>query len=410
MLAARRERSKSPAVEFARPVARSSSSRRPTSPTKIMHRGAQKQPGLLAQYVRDAAELRLATTEPRVPLIFGQYLCWYQTCIGDYDGARKSFSIAPAGAGRRWPLAARGRLSRAPGGRRDPRACAKSQGHILQRGAQRADHAHAHRRAAGASARSRASTTSPPKRSTWATATCRSAAIRPRRAASTSTSRSTARWCAPRCGSATRSSPTTRKTRASAIRARRTRRREPLRAACSRTIRMRASSSTPASRTCRRPASISAGQAWRSLSDKISGIDPLTIEQTMLIQHSPGPIRITRTTCAVIAGASIRRSRCVRHAKRQAVDAQAGLYDVSVFFPPRRIVAGRPTGWASAACASAMRSAAARSASDQFPCLIEARYADEGDDAIRRRPRRAQRDRSENAERRRPPRHGPGTV
>jgi hypothetical protein len=59
---------------------------------KIM-RDAQKLPGLLAQY----AHMQMAydaNHERAFQLIFGQYLSWFQTYIGDYDGARSSFSIA----------------------------------------------------------------------------------------------------------------------------------------------------------------------------------------------------------------------------------------------------------------------------------------------------------------------------
>src|SRR5512147_2464649 len=53
-------------------------------------RDAQKQPGLLAQYLR----MQMAydsNRERAFQLIFGQYLSWYQTYIGDYNGARSSF-------------------------------------------------------------------------------------------------------------------------------------------------------------------------------------------------------------------------------------------------------------------------------------------------------------------------------
>src|SRR5438445_432493 len=59
---------------------------------EIMRR-AQKQPGLLAQYV--AMQLAYDENNQRAfRLIFGQYLSWFQTWIGDYDGAARSFSIA----------------------------------------------------------------------------------------------------------------------------------------------------------------------------------------------------------------------------------------------------------------------------------------------------------------------------
>jgi hypothetical protein len=59
---------------------------------EIMHK-AQKQPGLLAQYMLMQSSYD-ANDDRAFRLIFGQYLSWFQTWIGDYDGARKSFSIA----------------------------------------------------------------------------------------------------------------------------------------------------------------------------------------------------------------------------------------------------------------------------------------------------------------------------
>ena len=59
---------------------------------EIMHR-AQKLPGLLAQYILMQSTYD-SNDQRAFRLIFGQYLSWFQTWIGDYDGARKSFSIA----------------------------------------------------------------------------------------------------------------------------------------------------------------------------------------------------------------------------------------------------------------------------------------------------------------------------
>jgi len=56
-------------------------------------RAAQTQNGLLGQY----AHMQLAYDSNRdraFQLIFGQYLSWYLTYVGDYDGARAAFSIA----------------------------------------------------------------------------------------------------------------------------------------------------------------------------------------------------------------------------------------------------------------------------------------------------------------------------
>ena len=58
----------------------------------IMHEALQ-QPGLLAQYLMMRA--RYEADDGRVfRLVFGQYLSWFQTWVGDYDGARVSFPLA----------------------------------------------------------------------------------------------------------------------------------------------------------------------------------------------------------------------------------------------------------------------------------------------------------------------------
>lgn len=59
---------------------------------KIM-RDARKLPGLLAQYLYMQGQYD-ANHERAFQIIFGQYLSWFQTFIGDYDGAAASFSIA----------------------------------------------------------------------------------------------------------------------------------------------------------------------------------------------------------------------------------------------------------------------------------------------------------------------------
>lgn len=63
---------------------------------KIMA-AAQKRNGMLAQYLymRDAYA---NDNDPTFRVIFNQYLSWYQTWVGDYVGARDSFSIIQAKA------------------------------------------------------------------------------------------------------------------------------------------------------------------------------------------------------------------------------------------------------------------------------------------------------------------------
>jgi hypothetical protein len=60
--------------------------------SEAIMRRALKEPGLLAQY--EMMRARYEADDNRVfRLVFGQYLSWFQTWVGDYDGARASFSI-----------------------------------------------------------------------------------------------------------------------------------------------------------------------------------------------------------------------------------------------------------------------------------------------------------------------------
>lgn len=56
-------------------------------------RAANKLPGLLGKYLHMKSNYD-ANHERAFQVIFGQYLSWFQTFIGDYDGAAASFSIA----------------------------------------------------------------------------------------------------------------------------------------------------------------------------------------------------------------------------------------------------------------------------------------------------------------------------
>lgn len=56
-------------------------------------------------------------------------------------------------------------------------------------------------------------------------------------------------------------------------------------------------------------------------------------------------------------------------------------YDVSVFFPPEKIVRGRPTWLALGGLRRAQRIDAGH-CGERYPCLVEARYSDEGPDAM----------------------------
>src|ERR1700722_15811945 len=59
----------------------------------IIMEQAEKMPGLLGRYVHMQVAYD-ADHDRAFQVIFGQYLSWYLTFIGDYDGAADAFSIA----------------------------------------------------------------------------------------------------------------------------------------------------------------------------------------------------------------------------------------------------------------------------------------------------------------------------
>ena len=113
---------------------------------------------------------------------------------------------------------------------------------------------------------------------------------------------------------------------------------------------------------------------------KLTGIDPLTIEQTMLIQHPPGtedhPYYL-----AVMQRLQPKAPIVFENGKGQPWSLKATAYDVSVFFPIEEIHDDRPT-WVDLGGLRKRHLVSSNVCQNEYPCLIEARYADEGDDAI----------------------------
>ena len=122
------------------------------------------------------------------------------------------------------------------------------------------------------------------------------------------------------------------------------------------------------------------GSSMVEFFEKATGIDPLAIEQTMLIQHS----RADQDHPYYLAASQAAHPP---HPYVFVTDAgkpwtlKPGLYDVSVFFPPQTIVDGRPD-WIGLDGTRISYAVGGEACRGQFPCLIEARYATEGDDAI----------------------------
>ena len=112
----------------------------------------------------------------------------------------------------------------------------------------------------------------------------------------------------------------------------------------------------------------------------LSGIDPLTIEQTMLIEHPPGTDNHPYYNAAVDK-LHFSTPIVFENAKHEPWSLKPGAYDVSVFFPPDVLRDERPT-WLDLGGLLKPYFVDGSLCHDQYPCLIEARYANEGDDAI----------------------------
>lgn len=122
------------------------------------------------------------------------------------------------------------------------------------------------------------------------------------------------------------------------------------------------------------------GSSMGEFFHKVSNIDPLTIEQTMLIQHGRRDQDHPYYLAAIEA----------KHPEQPFVFVAAdgkpwtlkpGQYDMSVFFPPDDASTRRPD-WLTLNGLRVPYSVASDLCHNIFPCLIEARYSDEGEDAV----------------------------
>jgi hypothetical protein len=113
---------------------------------------------------------------------------------------------------------------------------------------------------------------------------------------------------------------------------------------------------------------------------KLTGIDPLTIEQTMLIEHPPGTENHPYYH-AVVDKLKPREAIVFEDGAGKPWSLKAKAYDVSVFFPVDEIRVDRPT-WADLGGLRRAYSINGTLCQGQFPCLVEARYVGEGNDAI----------------------------
>jgi hypothetical protein len=112
---------------------------------------------------------------------------------------------------------------------------------------------------------------------------------------------------------------------------------------------------------------------------KLSGIDPLTVEQTMLIPHGSG-FMDHPYYAAMQRSLHSRQPMVFINAQGHPWSLRPG-YDVSVVFPETSEHYGRPT-WLTLGTLRVPWYVDGNYCRNHYPCLIEARYADEGEDAI----------------------------
>ncbi|HET7162398.1 MAG TPA: hypothetical protein VFI32_07000 [Rhodanobacteraceae bacterium] len=110
-----------------------------------------------------------------------------------------------------------------------------------------------------------------------------------------------------------------------------------------------------------------------------SGIVPLTVEQTWLIPH-PEASQDHPVYRQIIAALHPRQPLIFIGPGGKPWSLRPG-YDVSVIFPAEHLQRGRPTwlGLWGLRVPFAVKDSICR---ERFPCVVQARYADEGDDAV----------------------------
>lgn len=121
------------------------------------------------------------------------------------------------------------------------------------------------------------------------------------------------------------------------------------------------------------------GQSMAEHLHHLSGIDGLAVEQTMLIPHPHADDDHPLYT-AIVGQLQPREPIVFADAAGKPWSLRDG-YTVSVIFPPQQLRRGRPT-WLSLGGLRQPYVVNGERCKEHFPCLVEARYADEGDDAI----------------------------
>ena len=121
------------------------------------------------------------------------------------------------------------------------------------------------------------------------------------------------------------------------------------------------------------------GSSMVEFFQKMSGVDPLCVEQTMLIPHALADRN--HPYYSAVSHAQTLTRPIVFVSGDQAWTLKPKQYDLSVFFPPFGSSQQRPD-WAALNGLRVPYTVTSDFCRGQLPCLVEARYADEHDDAV----------------------------
>ncbi|HEU4670420.1 MAG TPA: hypothetical protein VFR91_06915 [Dyella sp.] len=122
------------------------------------------------------------------------------------------------------------------------------------------------------------------------------------------------------------------------------------------------------------------GRSMAQYFQSITGIEPLSIEQTMMIPH-PDPSSDHPWYAAVVHGKVPAVPFVFVDPQGRPWSLRPG-YDASVFFPPVRMRRERPTWLDLLGLRRHMFVSGKTLCDNTWPCLVEALYANEGDDAV----------------------------
>jgi len=114
---------------------------------------------------------------------------------------------------------------------------------------------------------------------------------------------------------------------------------------------------------------------------EIAGVDPLTVEQTMLIEHGLAAEDHPYYRAAVEA-AHVDKPTVFVDAVGKAWSLRPKGYDISVLFPPEQLVEGKRPAWLTLDGQRQPYAVAGDLCRGELPCMIEARYLAESEAAV----------------------------